>query len=185
MRSQTFIAVLLTLSYPASAIDTPPNPQIFQDDPYEDLRALNLTARPGEMTCSRLMYGRNLKPASCKNAWDKIERSSLRKLYGLRKAPDKASFDYLLPERYLSDDGLCAIDISIPQAQIAAGRKWDVTTGLQISNSASAILQQCVVNGEGGTVGRFCKLLDPTPRIIPQVEESVVGKIFTPFRISF
>ncbi|KAL8753007.1 MAG: hypothetical protein Q9199_005355, partial [Rusavskia elegans] len=172
MRSRTFIAVLLTLSYSASAIETPPNPQIFQDDLYEDLRALNLTAGPREMTCSRVMYGRDLKPASCKNAWDKIERSPVRKRYGVRKTPAKESFDYLLPERYLSDDGLCAIDISIPQAQIAAGRKWDVTTGLQMSDSASAILEQCVVYGEGGVVGRF-SIRDALTITVREYEPSV------------
>ncbi|CAO1596820.1 hypothetical protein XANCAGTX0491_000650 [Xanthoria calcicola] len=158
MRSRTSIAVLLTLAlaHIASAIVTPPNPRIFLDDLYEEL-PLNLTAGPGEPTCSSRMYGGNLKPASCKNAWDKIERSSVPRRSGVHSAPDRQSFDYLLPQRYLSDDGLCAIDVAIPQAQIAAGRRWDVATGLQLSNSARAVLESCVTDGRGGVVGSFCK----------------------------
>ncbi|KAI4237916.1 MAG: hypothetical protein LQ349_001483 [Xanthoria aureola] len=144
----------LALAHIASAIDTPPNPRIFLDDLYEEL-PLNLTAGPGEPTCSSRMYGGNLKPASCKNAWDKIERSSVPRRSGVHSAPDRQSFDYLLPQRYLSDDGLCAIDVAIPQAQIAAGRRWDVATGLQLSNSARAVLESCVTDGRGGVVGSF------------------------------
>ena len=156
MRSRTSIAVLLTLAHSASAIDTPPNPRISQDDLYEEL-PLNLTDGPGDPTCSGRMYGGNLKPASCRNAWDKIERSSVPKRSAVRSAPDRESFDYLLPKRYLSDDGLCAIDVSIPQSQIAAGRRWDLATGLQLSNSAWEVLEYCVTYGQGGVVGSFCK----------------------------
>ncbi|KAL8646209.1 MAG: hypothetical protein Q9226_006962 [Calogaya cf. arnoldii] len=162
MRSRTFIAVVLTFSYSASALDTPPSPQLIQDDLYEDLPAFNLTARVA--ICSGVKYGNNLQPASCQNAWEKIERSTVRKRYWARRGTERESVDYLVPQRYLSDDGLCAIDLSIPQNMIALGRKWDVATGLQISDKAQTILEQCVRHHHwGGTVNHFSKLLDPNP----------------------
>ncbi|KAL8683406.1 MAG: hypothetical protein Q9186_000668 [Xanthomendoza sp. 1 TL-2023] len=72
-------------------------------------------ARPGEPICFRHTYGSNVIPQSCNNAWDKIDRSLVPKRYALRSKADEASFDYSTPFRYLSDDGLCAIDIVIPQ----------------------------------------------------------------------
>ncbi|KAL8852668.1 MAG: hypothetical protein Q9221_002428 [Calogaya cf. arnoldii] len=174
--SRTFIAVVLTFSYSASAIDNPPNPQLFQDDLHEDPPAFNLTA--GGATCSRVKYGNNLQPVSCRNAWDKIERSSVRKRYGARSILERDSFDYLVPERYLSDDGLCAIDVSIPQNMIAQGRRWDVATGLQISDTARKILEQCVRYHEGGTVNRFSKLPDPNPENNLTCRKLIPGKLF-------
>ncbi|KAL8820921.1 MAG: hypothetical protein Q9191_007417 [Dirinaria sp. TL-2023a] len=57
-----------------------------------------------------------------------------------------------LPVRYLSDDGICAIDVtSGPQS----GRdvRADITTGVQIAGVARLILDKCVRDtGTGGSV---------------------------------
>ena len=49
---------------------------------------------------------------SCTNAWEKIPQDSETYTYGLRAdIAAGANLDVGLPVRYLSDDGLCAIDI--------------------------------------------------------------------------
>lgn len=150
-------AVLLTVLDCISAAVIPSNPQIFRNDPFEDLLPLNLTAGPGIPLCSMVRYGGSLHPPSCRNALDKIERSSVPKRYGLRSSPAKDSFDYLVPERYLSDDGLCAIDVVIRQMQVSQGRKWDVANGVEISDAARAVMQDCAKYGVGGSIDRFSK----------------------------
>lgn len=60
---------------------------------------------------------------------------------------DALSESIPLPFRYLSDDGLCAIDVRLRQG-LAEG----TTNGLAISEQAGAILVECVhVQKEGGT----------------------------------
>ncbi|KAL8893287.1 MAG: hypothetical protein Q9192_005412, partial [Flavoplaca navasiana] len=176
------IAVLLIVLNSAAAIDTPPKPQILQNDLYEDLLPLNLTAGPGVPLCSKVRYGGSLRPLSCKNALDKIERSSVPKRYGLRSSPAKDSFDYLVPERYLSDDGLCAIDVVIRQMQVSQGRKWDTANGIEISDAAWAVMRQCGMYGDGGSVDRFTsrnalaiimREYEPTVDCEPQTQQQI------------
>ena len=158
MNYRKLTAVLLTVLESISAVVIPSNSQILRNDLFEDLLPLNLTAGPGVPTCSKVRYGGSLRPLSCKNALDKIERSSVPKRYGLRSSPAKDSFDYLVPERYLSDDGLCAIDVAIRQMQVSQGRKWDIANGVEISDAAWAVMRQCGMYGDGGSVDRFSKL---------------------------
>ena len=158
MNYRKLTAVLLTVLESISAVVIPSNSQILRNDLFEDLLPLNFTAGPGVPTCSKVRYGGSLRPLSCKNALDKIERSSVPKRYGLRSSPAKDSFDYLVPERYLSDDGLCAIDVAIRQMQVSQGRKWDIANGVEISDAAWAVMRQCGMYGDGGSVDRFSKL---------------------------
>lgn len=48
--------------------------------------------------------------------------------------------DVILPRRYLSDDGHCAIDVKVNPD----GAQRDVSNYLQITNAASAVLHACV-----------------------------------------
>ena len=65
----------------------------------------------GQQSC-RSNYGTGLTMTSCTNAWEKIPQDSETCTYGLRAdIAAGAHLDVGLPVRYLSDDGLCAIDI--------------------------------------------------------------------------
>lgn len=158
MRKNNVVAVLLTIIYPAFARDLPLTPELYQGDPYYDLPTLNLTIRPGEPICLPGRYGNDLKPVSCKNAWDKIDRSSFLKRFATRRRPEGQAFDSLTPLRYLSDDGVCAIDVIISPDHRGDVRGWDVTSGLTLSDKAWELLRQCVTYGQGGSVSRFSKL---------------------------
>ena len=58
-----------------------------------------------------------------------------------------------VPIRYLSDDGLCAIDV-----ELAKRSKGDTTSDADIVEIAESILHQCVeAHGEGGYAEVPCK----------------------------
>ena len=55
-------------------------------------------------------YGKDLSVASCHNAWQKIQRSSNPQQFISTERSSRASpHDVVVPIRYLSDDGICAI----------------------------------------------------------------------------
>lgn len=93
------------------------------------------------------VYGRDLEIASCLNAWAKIYRLAPSQAYGPRPRfhfdppPDTLT----LPVRYLSDDGLCSIDL-----QNNVGSQGDTVSGLLISQEARSIIDECVRNKKRG-----------------------------------
>lgn len=94
--------------------------------------------------------------ASCTQALEKMPRSDQRRTYGARSA--RAKYKVALPLRYLSDDGLCAIDVN--QITNLVGKVGDITSDLTIAASAGALLTRCVAqNKVGGTVFGFSKYL--------------------------
>lgn len=110
----------------------------------------------GEQSC-RSHYGTELTLTSCTNAWKKIPRDSELYTYGLRADfAAGAHLDVGLPVRYLSDDGLCAIDIRakhVSEAQFATG---DSARNIEVSEAAKVVLDLCVrIRHQGGTVTGF------------------------------
>lgn len=112
--------------------------------------------RPGAPSCSGPRYGRGLDWQSCLTAWAKIPRTAKRTTYGAHIY--RGLKDVTAPYRYLSDDGLCAIDITLSIQTDLGSLGWDVTTGLGLSERAEALLRQCVVVGLGGAIRDFCRL---------------------------
>ncbi|KAM0797557.1 hypothetical protein BDR22DRAFT_892189 [Usnea florida] len=82
-------------------------------------------------------YGRNLNPTSCDNALAKISEVTTPLTFGQRGT---GNYDVVLPHRYLSDDGQCAIDIKVDPN----GMQHDVSNDLEITNAASAVRRDCV-----------------------------------------
>ena len=114
----------------------------------------NVTSR--EQSC-RSSYGTGLNLDSCKNAWEKIPLDSEPYIYGVR--PDIAAgahFDVGLPLRFLSEDGLCAIDIRATreaEPQLALG---DSAKNIEVSEAAKVVLDQCVsIRHQGGSIAGF------------------------------
>lgn len=73
--------------------------------------------------------------------------------------PDIAAgqhFDVGLPTRFLSDDGLCAIDIRTKRAYEQALVYGDSAENVRISDAAHMLLDQCVLSlRQGGSVTGF------------------------------
>ncbi|KAL8788881.1 MAG: hypothetical protein Q9195_007095 [Heterodermia aff. obscurata] len=109
------------------------------------------TLRSGEIQCNDQRLGRGLNKRSCWNAWDKMPRSPSQHEMLPRFVGRHGGFPTLskLPIRYLSDDGLCAIDVRLP-----AGSKGDTTTDRAIAGAARSVLFECVEDhGSGGQLG--------------------------------
>ena len=109
--------------------------------------------RSGNIACSGRFYGYGLNPESCENAWEKIRQTTAIHYYHNR--PSSGSVkppDIALPVRYLSDDGICAIDIKSPKV----GKSGDSTNGLQIAENAELLLNRCVkLQRRGGSIASF------------------------------
>ncbi|KAL9580458.1 MAG: hypothetical protein Q9203_006293 [Teloschistes exilis] len=90
------------------------------------------------VACTPNTTDESLSTFSCGNAWHKIVRTTPPVIYSPRPGTGKAG-DVSLPVRYLSDDGLCAIDINVAQ-----GKRGDVSNGLSIARAADEIIRTCV-----------------------------------------
>ncbi|KAM0797607.1 hypothetical protein BDR22DRAFT_975124 [Usnea florida] len=80
--------------------------------------------------------GVDLDKESCDNAIRKIERATGPVTFGERGT---GNWDIVLPYRFLSDDGLCTVDV-----KSAAGHQPDVYTWGGVSRNAFRILDKCV-----------------------------------------
>ena len=105
--------------------------------------------------CGGSALGFDLSMNSCVNAWRKMGRSSDQH----RLFPRPSGFfpsiplKWRMPIRYLSDDGLCAIDVNLGK-----NSKGDTTSDSDIARIAEAILYQCVeILGESGLGEVPCK----------------------------
>lgn len=85
--------------------------------------------------CNGQLYGSGLNKRSCENAWDKMGRSSTPQQW----YPSQMRRTTSLPIRYLSDDGLCAIDV-----KLAGSSRGDISSELAIAGITESILLQCV-----------------------------------------
>lgn len=94
----------LSLPPPLSLI----NPDLSSSSNHLNQTFLGLTSGSGT-TCTKA-HGEEMNVASCTNAWQKIHRSShSHRFLSRRDAHDASPNDMIVPIRYLSDDGNCAI----------------------------------------------------------------------------
>lgn len=109
-----------------------------------------------KLSC-RSNWGIELNWSSCNNAWEQIPRDSELHFYGLRAdIAAGAHLDMGLPIRYLSEDGLCAIDIRAQRgARLVTG---DSATNIEVSEAAKTVLDDCVQErGKGGSISGFSR----------------------------
>ena len=121
----------------------------------KDVLLNSTTLHSGEIQCNDQRLGRDLNKRSCWNAWDKMPRSSDQHELHPRLPGGRTGVPTLskLPIRYLSDDGLCAIDVSL-----SVGSKGDTTTDRAIAGAARSVLFECVeTHGSGGRLEVPCK----------------------------
>lgn len=88
-------------------------------------------------------YGSDLNPSSCGIAWRKIIRSKDKITFRSRRGIQTE--DTPVPFRYLSNDGLCAIDINL-----VPGVEEDTSDGEEISEQAGALLVGCAYKHKTG-----------------------------------
>ena len=94
----------------------------------------------GYVECHGSRFGIDLSKQSCVDALGSLPVDITLRTFGQR---DEGAFDILLPRRYLSTDGLCAIDVSS-----ARGRPYgDSTTNAEIQAGAQRLVNQCVLRG--------------------------------------
>lgn len=104
--------------------------------------------------CMRV-HGENMPIDSCKLALSKIERTTDQKWYFPRHRPrrDIPPNSIPMPVRYLSDDGICAIDLIL-----APGSGGDEASPDLIYHNAKSIIDRCVVmEGKGGVQMDFTR----------------------------
>ena len=145
------ICSLLTFSI---ALSPPPWVSTSQNrTTLNNAPSANLTTR-SRPHCSGIYYGYDLNKESCENAWAKIDQSATSGTYHTRPRSTGEHVDppdVVLPARYLSDDGVCAIDV-----KIKPGSTWDVTSGLEIAAQAGKILDSCLHRADiGGSITGF------------------------------
>lgn len=105
---------------------------------------LNVTSKP-EAMCNK-GFGSIMEQGSCRNAWEKIERTTETRVY--RRRDQAQAQDISLPMRLLSDDGKCAIDIDIRSPV-----KSVILDSEALSDSVGDVLVNCVFkSGVGGTI---------------------------------
>lgn len=109
--------------------------------------ALFVNITQGGTRCDGPRFGYHLPRASCEEVWGKIPTDSEVFTFGAR---NKGYFERPLPYRYLSSDGLCAVDIIHMYAVV-----HDTASNHDISVATKAVLDQCV----------FVETEGPRPRI--------------------
>ena len=141
------------------ALSLPPVQVLGQKATF-DLDLVNTTrsvAASSEKSC-RSSYGFGLDVASCKNAWEKMPRDSEVYFYKVRERTGAGvDVGVGLPVRFLSDDGLCAIDIRAkagPDQQLAVS--GDSARNIDVSEATKVVLDDCVsISHIGGHVTGF------------------------------
>lgn len=118
-------------------------------------RAAN-SSRLGGAKCLPAIYGANVNSQSCINALGKIPRTTAQSVYGTRGS---AGTGIVIPIRYQSDDGGCAITLRVRSSD-ASGR--DVARSIDIADAASDVIDRCVVPPNrkyGGSANGFSAYL--------------------------
>ena len=104
----------------------------------------------GKISCVKI-WGTDLKEDSCRNAWDKMDHSSTQVERFVSRHIKGITNCVGLPFRYLSDDGICAIDVFFYR-----NSQDDFATRAVISEGAKMILDQCVISLlRGGSITHF------------------------------
>jgi hypothetical protein len=95
------------------------------------------TLTAGHISCNGQQYGRNLNLQSCLQVHHAMSALPKPKTFGQRGTG--FTYDAPLPFRYLSHDGLCAIDISH-----VAGVDFDTVAPIDLKQAAESLIAICV-----------------------------------------
>lgn len=150
-----FVNVILFLITSSFTLHTPSLIELPQQTSsgsinFSNATALNVTET--KIICNG-RYGRYLQLDSCVNAWRKIDLSTAAQRFVPRQQGGRrvVATDMEVPIRFLSDDGVCAIDLARTQHS-----SFDFSTGYEISQNAATILDKCVEKSQrGGTITGF------------------------------
>lgn len=104
-------------------------------DLNDDVHSSNETS--AIIRCDGPKWGYDLNKNSCIDAWASIPMDDRMVTYGVRY---QGQYEALLPIRYLSFDGQCAIDITHKQGVVS-----DRAKNVDISAAAHVLLEDCVV----------------------------------------
>lgn len=118
-------------------------------------RAANISTR-GVPSCLPGPYGVGVNAHSCKNAMGKIPRTTVQTVYGTRGSP---RIGIIIPIRYQSDDGRCAITLRLRNID-GAGR--DVARSIDVADAAREVIDLCVAPPNlkfGGSSNGFSTLV--------------------------
>ena len=112
------------------------SPSLIPNPNYDD-RPLNTSSVSDlPISCDGRLYGRNFNLASCLQINHAMSSETRPKTFGKRGA---GNWDVPLPYRYLSHDGLCAVDVGI-----RAGQTFDTVSLLDLKEAASWLIRVCV-----------------------------------------
>lgn len=89
----------------------------------------------GQLSCGQ-QYGRNLNVRSCIQVYHAMTEEPRPRTFGKRGTGE---YDAPLPFRYLSHDGLCAVDISH-----ARGVTFDTIAPVELKEAVAVLIQICV-----------------------------------------
>ena len=155
MKLRARVFIFLSLHVLTATLSLPPPTSLLQNStafysPYANFTASN------NLRCDSRWYGEDLSVVSCENAWKKISQSTASQVYRTRSnsafAPVKPP-EIAMPVRYLSDDGVCAIDI---KGNPTSRKIWDVASDRRISETAKLVLNECVIERKLG--GSFASI---------------------------
>ena len=105
--------------------------------PSVDATKTGSTLAAGQISCNGQQYGRNLNIQSCLQVYNAMSALPKPKTFGQRGTA--FTYDAPLPFRYLSHDGLCAIDISH-----VAGVDFDTVAPSDLKEAARSLVAICV-----------------------------------------
>ena len=100
----------------------------------------NLTIPGGYVECSGARFGFDLVRESCLDALSSLPLDGTLRTFGQRF---KGASEIVLPRRYLSADGLCAIDVS----NVKSYPYGDTATNAEIRSGVQRLVNQCVMRG--------------------------------------
>ncbi|CAD6573187.1 MAG: hypothetical protein ASARMPRED_005927 [Alectoria sarmentosa] len=123
------------------------------------------------IVCNGQRYGRNLRVASCLEAYDRMDGATVPKTYGDRdtEAPGHTFWDAVLPIRIYSSDALCALDVSH-----SASSRSDTIAPSLLKSHARSLIAVCVqgtpsLGGVAGGLGDHGNLALRVTPYRPQV----------------
>ena len=98
----------------------------------------------GQLSCNGRLYGRNFNLPSCLQVYHLMSSDNTPRIFGERGTGD---YEAPLPFRYLSADGLCAVDLSH-----ASGVISDTVAPGDLKEAARVLIDVCVAGkpSEGG-----------------------------------
>ncbi|KAL8712493.1 MAG: hypothetical protein Q9220_003341 [cf. Caloplaca sp. 1 TL-2023] len=138
------LVILHTLHQPSSCYPQQDRPTL-QTNSSSSQPSIPLNPAPSAseliaavVTCSAQRYNDIVIKSRCLEALATLPSNPNPRTYGAR---GQTSFDVVLPQRYLSNDGRCAIDVNnVPRFGMG-----DVATDVQVKGAAESIVEKCVI----------------------------------------